>query len=93
MRYLLLIALLLMLPACYEGPEIPEDITITHEFSITVETLARALNIMLPISLFADDLPPEVLDDDLLFCGPTVCLTAGDVRDVRDFVQEFTVVQ
>ena len=94
MRFLLpAVLLLILLPACYEAPVIPDDITVTHEFSITAEDVSRAVDVLLPIAEVGNDIPPEVLDSDTACWTPTVCLTAGQVRDVRDFVVEFLARQ
>ena len=79
----------LFLVSCMDLPEIPESIDVNHNFEITAEDVARAVEVLTPIAEFGADIPLVTPDDQELVCTPNVCLTAGQFRDVRDFVLDF----
>jgi len=78
---LILIALALLLPACYE---VPEDITMTHEFDFLLDQAIKKLKPFGKVGAELDD--PLMLDDDPLFCSVTACVTAGDFRDAAQYL-------
>ena len=81
MKLLLLLVLALFLTACYAPEvEVPENITVTHEFDFLV---VEAINLLTPFGEVGKELDdPLMLDDEPLFCSATACVTAGDFRDV-----------
>ncbi len=84
---LLLVFMALFLVSCQ--PIELEDVEVNHNFDISVEDIARAVEVLAPIAEFGADIPLDVLDDEEMVCVPNVCLTAGQFRDVRDFVLDF----